>query len=146
MGQPVQPVVTDEEKKIGSMKTRSKILNIIAAITVAAVSVPTVYFGPDTEGCSGYLIRTIFVWAFIFGVLLLAAELELSIVQEHVHVLTYRSGRAFLMTFLGSIALAATPGEIPIAYAAPGVTTKTRVLVSINWRLCVPVATNACAG
>lgn len=144
MGQPVgvvpmgQPVLTEEDRKIESMKWKSKLLNIIACMAVATVSVPTVYYGSETEGCSGYLIRTIFAWAAMLGLLLIAAELEMGCVTTHLHILTYRSGRALVLVFLGSIALAATPAEIPIAAAVPGMVGpmgRARVLIAINWKL-----------
>ena len=142
MGQPVgvvpmgQPVLTEEDRKIESMKWKSKLLNIIACMAVATVSVPTVYYGSETEGCSGYLIRTIFAWAAMLGLLLIAAELEMGCVTTHLHILTYRSGRALVLVFLGSIALAATPAEIPIAAAVPGMVGpmgRARVLIAIKW-------------
>lgn len=143
MGTPVtgigSPPLTELEKKLESMKLKNKILNVIASGTLGAVSVPTVWYGPDEDGCSMYLIRTVFLWMLIFGVLLVGAELEIPIVKDQVQFLGYRSGRAFLMIFLGSVALAATPDEIPIQYAAAGVSTNSdrRVLVAIHWPLCV---------
>ena len=56
MGQPVgvvpmgQPVLTEEDRKIESMKWKSKLLNIIACMAVATVSVPTVYYGSERHG------------------------------------------------------------------------------------------------
>ena len=145
MGRQVQvsgigsPPPVQAEIKVERMKFKAKVLNVISGATMAAVSVPTVYFGPDGTGCNRWLIRTIYLWTLFFGLLLIAAELELPLVKEHFHFLAFRSGRAFLMIFMGSISLTAAIGEVPISYAAPGVVgpgNHARVLISVSWPLC----------
>ena len=107
----------------------------MAGAALALVSAPTVWDGPEGSGCNVYLIRTIFTWMLVFGILLLLAEFEVPLVQEHVHILAYRSGRALLMLFMGMVAASAAPAEIPLSYAAPGVTTdRTKVLVNFHWK------------
>ena len=125
--------ISEEEAKLSRMRLKAKVLNVTSGALLSVVSAPTVYYGADSS-CNGMLVRTIFLWSFIFGLLLIAAELELHIVTTHVHA--YRSGRALLMIFVGSVTLAAGPSEIPISFAAPGVLDpgKATVLISMHWQ------------
>ena len=127
--------ISEEEAKLSRMRLKAKVLNVTSGALLSVVSAPTVYYGADSS-CNGMLVRTIFLWSFIFGLLLIAAELELHIVTTHVHELAYRSGRALLMIFVGSVTLAAGPSEIPISFAAPGVLDpgKATVLISMHWQ------------
>ena len=81
--------ISEEEAKLSRMRLKAKVLNVTSGALLSVVSAPTVYYGADSS-CNGMLVRTIFLWSFIFGLLLIAAELELHIVTTHVHGLQVR--------------------------------------------------------
>lgn len=134
MGQPVQlDVHAPEEAKLKSMKFKSKAIDIVAAVCLVLTSFPTVYFGAGDNVCNGLMVRVVFCWLGLFGILLALAELEVNFVLDHVAVLSYRSGRVCLLFFVGSIVSASAPSEVPLAVAGGGVLTGRPVLVSFSW-------------
>lgn len=136
MGQPVD----DEGRKVDSMKFKSKVLNIAASVLLVVVSAPTVWHGPSGKeneqaaGCSGYLYRTIFSWMCVFGLLVASAEFGLGFIQDYVHVLNFRSGRACVLLFVGSVSLSAGPSEVPLSYVSQNGASQGRVLLTMHWR------------
>ena len=53
-------------------------------------------------------------------------------IRTHVHVLAFRTGRAFIATFASTICLAAAPSEVAIAGIAPGGTSS--LVTQVDWQ------------
>jgi hypothetical protein len=55
-------------------------------------------------------------WMALLGLLLVLAEFEVECVRKYIHIMAYRSGRAFVTLFAATICITAAPSEVDIAY------------------------------
>jgi len=112
MGTPVATPAPDD--KLARMSYRSKVLSIVSGLTLTVVA-SSAFWGGVQKSSNTLLARTVMGWMTVFGVLIVLAELGVQVIRTHVHVLAYRTGRAFVAIFASTICLTAAPSEITLA-------------------------------
>mmetsp|Transcript_27836 Transcript_27836/g.46308 ORF Transcript_27836/g.46308 Transcript_27836/m.46308 type:complete len:195 (+) Transcript_27836:35-619(+) len=116
------------------IRKRAKVFGAIAGGALTLVAGWSI-FDHKNQNCNVLFVCVVMGWLSIFGILLVLAELDVKFVHNYFHILAYRSGRASVGIFAGTICMSAAPSEL--ALGATGLHMEGSYVVQVQWEFLV---------